>query len=151
MECRQQPLPVLTLLLSLEVRAFLYYPQFIVAFSNLKNSYWFFWKPISANMLPFKRCLKMKGSRGYVLITFPLCASIPWCFRIPSGNPHVVQCWLARWWPRDEVIKCEQELRCVLVHSLVISLSQRQLQKWKLHKQCDKPSQNSKPEHLLLK
>lgn len=42
MECRQQPVSALMLLFFLEVKACLSYPHFILAFSNLKNNYWFF-------------------------------------------------------------------------------------------------------------
>lgn len=42
MDCRQQPAPVFTQLLFLEVRSRLGYPQFVLAFSNLKTSFFFF-------------------------------------------------------------------------------------------------------------
>lgn len=41
----------------------------------------FFWKPVSENRLPFKKkCFSMRMFLEHVLITFPLCASVPWCF-----------------------------------------------------------------------
>lgn len=95
MEWWHQPVPVLKLLLLLEVRACLSYPQLILAFSNLKPTirkqlliyfffmvgFGFFWKPVG-EYVTFQKMLK---SWGHVLITFPLCASIPWCFRFPWG------------------------------------------------------------------
>lgn len=63
MECRQQPVSALMLLFFLEVKAYLSYPQFILAFPNLKNNYWFFFF-FEANKWKYVTFQEWQGLRG---------------------------------------------------------------------------------------